>query len=40
MDNKPQEGKAAKVAGVVIGFCIVAIIVAITYKVVQWIIGF
>lgn len=37
---KREPGKAEKVAGVIIGFCIVAIMVAVTYKVIEWIISF
>jgi len=40
MVNQPQDGKAARVAGIVIGLCIVAIIVAVTVKLIRWIVGF
>jgi len=35
-----KESTATRVASVIIGGCIIAIIVAVTYKIVQWIIGF
>ncbi len=39
MDKRP-EGKVAKFANFVLAACILALVVAVTFKMVRWIVGF